>query len=132
MHGLRATSSHSSICVAPACYVDSHWSAPRSSSSSSPTSTVVALHWRRVSSSCVLWLSPSRLQNPRCVAMPTSSPSSSTTLLPASPSHPQLLRLLHSDNRELQQHSRHAAPQPSWRSSLLVPSDTDTWLEPST
>jgi hypothetical protein len=61
-----------------------------------------------------------QLQEPRSVVTPTSSPSSSTTLLPASSSHPRLLRLLRSDNRELRRHSRHTAPQSSSRSSLLV------------
>jgi hypothetical protein len=43
---LRATSTHSLICTAPACCVDtlSHWSASRSSSISLPTSTVVTLN----------------------------------------------------------------------------------------
>jgi hypothetical protein len=62
------------------------------------------------------------------IATPTSSPLSSTSLLPASLSHPRLFRLLSSDNCELRRHSRHTALQPSWRSSLLVPSDTDTWF----
>ena len=43
-----------------------------------------------------------------------------------------LLCLLRFDNHELRRHSCHTTPQPSWRSSLLVPSDADTWLGPST
>jgi hypothetical protein len=76
---------------------------------------------------CVVALPPQQLQEPRCVTTPTSSPSSSTTLLPASLSHPRLLRLLRSDNRELRRHSRHTAPQPSWRSFLLAPLGADTY-----
>jgi hypothetical protein len=46
---LRAVSTHPSICVAPTCCVDTlrRWSALRLLLSSSPTSTVVALHWHR-------------------------------------------------------------------------------------
>ena len=111
------------------------WSAPCSSSSSSSTSsTNVTLQWRcRGHSSYVSWLS--RRGNFRILDVSPCLPLrllSSSTLLPASSSHPRLLRLLCSDNCDQRQHSCHTAPQPSWRSSLLVPSDADTWLGPST
>jgi hypothetical protein len=106
------------------------WSAPRSSSSPSPTSsTTVALQLRCRGPS---WLS--RRGNLRIL---DASPHLPLRLLPAQPccQHrhliPRLLRLLHSDNCELQRHSRHTVPQPLWRSSLLVPSNADTWLGPS-
>jgi hypothetical protein len=101
------------------------WSAPCSSSSSSPTSTVVEslLPMCRSSRRC-----DSRILDASPRLRPTSSPSSSSSLLPASSSHPRLFRLVRSDNYELRQHSRRTALQPSWRSSLLVPSDADIWL----
>jgi hypothetical protein len=64
------------------CCVDTlhRWSAPCSSSSSSPTSTTVTLPaCRRVSSSCVSWLSPLRLR------ILDASPRLPLRLLPALP-----------------------------------------------
>ena len=83
---------------------------------------------------CVVALSPPQLKEPRCIAMTTSPPSASTTSSPASPSHPCLLRPLRQPWAASASSSSlfFCVPQPSLRLSLLVPSDADTRLGPST